>query len=542
MRLSLDAAGTSASSYAFATFHLGELARTAGDPALAAPPLPQRAGRRPDVPPGAGRSGPPRRRPRRPRHAPSATTCASCSGLPLTEYVVELGELYDGHRPAGAGRAAVRRGRPRRRRLAAANGVATDLETALFQADHGVARRGADRGAGRVGRRHSIHTADALGWALHASGRDRDALRYAAAGDPARHPGRRGCSSTAARSRRRSGCRRGARAPAATRGGSTPASARCARPPSARCWAVPDEPARACGASPSSVGAWPCSSAAAGRRQRAPAGQLHRQPLQRRRRVDRRGHGRPRARHRRDPDRASGARRSTPTATARCPGRSCARGRRPSAPTPTRTLRLTVDGRPAPLAVRSSAARTLPGQAGLPTLRLECSLRAPASVTPGRPRCGCVDTGGGRRGRLAGDDRPRRRDDAARSDVPGRTRAPALTSYPKDLLPSPLDVRSLRLSVRPGRAAARGRTSADGGRAPTGPRDPRRRPADAGLRGPAHRHRGQPAGSASSRCWRRSRSARPRGRAGPRQDDHGVLPVRPPGGRAALGRDRRAPP
>ncbi len=35
MRLSQEAAGTSASSYAFATFHLGELARAAGDPKLA---------------------------------------------------------------------------------------------------------------------------------------------------------------------------------------------------------------------------------------------------------------------------------------------------------------------------------------------------------------------------------------------------------------------------------------------------------------------------------------------------------------------------
>ena len=60
MRLSLEAAGTSASSYAFAAFHLGELSRAAGPAGRGGPLLPQRAGRRPDLPAGAGRAGPPR--------------------------------------------------------------------------------------------------------------------------------------------------------------------------------------------------------------------------------------------------------------------------------------------------------------------------------------------------------------------------------------------------------------------------------------------------------------------------------------------------
>ncbi|HEX4698286.1 MAG TPA: nickel transporter, partial [Actinomycetes bacterium] len=43
-------------------------------------------------------------------------------------------------------------------------------------------------------------------------------------------------------------------------------------------------------------------------------------------------------------------------------------------------LRLTVAGRAVALSVTTATARTLQGQAGLPTLRLECALRAPVAV------------------------------------------------------------------------------------------------------------------------------------------------------------------
>ncbi len=57
--------------------------------------------------------------------------------------------------------------------------MSTDLETALFEADHGspAAALAAARAEWRA--RQTIHTADAMAWALHAAGRDRDALRYA---------------------------------------------------------------------------------------------------------------------------------------------------------------------------------------------------------------------------------------------------------------------------------------------------------------------------------------------------------------------------
>ncbi|NBM17204.1 tetratricopeptide repeat protein [Streptomyces sp. GC420] len=64
-------------------------------------------------------------------------------------------------------------------RLARANGVATDLETALVEADHGDRGEALESARAEWERRQSIHTADALAWALHVNGRDREALRYA---------------------------------------------------------------------------------------------------------------------------------------------------------------------------------------------------------------------------------------------------------------------------------------------------------------------------------------------------------------------------
>ena len=177
MRLSQKAAGTSPSSYAFATFHLGELARSAGKPALAAHHYRNALDAEPTYLPAlAGQA----------RLAVARGDLATAErdylrvvqGLPLTEYVVELGELYEatGRPGPAAQQYAVATASAQ---LAAANGVATDLETALFQADHGSPVVALTAARAEWDRRHSIHTADALGWALHASGQDRAALRYA---------------------------------------------------------------------------------------------------------------------------------------------------------------------------------------------------------------------------------------------------------------------------------------------------------------------------------------------------------------------------
>ena len=98
--------------------------------------------------------------------------------LPLPEYLTELGELQ------------LSLGRPAQAReqfavvqstidLLGGNGVNTDLETALFQADHGSPAQALQDARAEWQRRRSVHVADVLGWALHQSGRDAEALRLA---------------------------------------------------------------------------------------------------------------------------------------------------------------------------------------------------------------------------------------------------------------------------------------------------------------------------------------------------------------------------
>ena len=97
---------------------------------------------------------------------------------PLPEYLTELGELLE-HlgRPdeADAQFAVVRTTIT----LLDASGVRTDLETALFEADHGSAARSLSQARAEWHQRTSVHVADALAWALHRNDRDREALTIA---------------------------------------------------------------------------------------------------------------------------------------------------------------------------------------------------------------------------------------------------------------------------------------------------------------------------------------------------------------------------
>ncbi|MGW6529574.1 nickel transporter [Streptomyces venezuelae] len=110
--------------------------------------------------------------------------------------------------------------------------------------------------------------------------------------------------------------------------------------------------------------------------------------------------------------------------------------------------RVTVSGRGAELTVRAARARVRPGQAGLDTLRVECTLTAPLPrkdrVSVGF-RSGARDGTGWREITARGD-----RMTLTRSDVPETSASQRLTRYPKRLLSAPPDTASASLRITPG--------------------------------------------------------------------------------------------
>ena len=106
---------------------------------------------------------------------------------PLPEYLTELGELLDhlGRTDEADAQFAVVRTTIE---LLDASGVRTDLETALFEADHGSAARALTQARAEWARRTSVHVADTLAWALHRTGRDAEALPIARAATRLRSP------------------------------------------------------------------------------------------------------------------------------------------------------------------------------------------------------------------------------------------------------------------------------------------------------------------------------------------------------------------
>lgn len=97
--------------------------------------------------------------------------------LPVPEYLVELGELYEASGRPGKAReqyAVVRASNA----LAEASGVNVDIEAALFEADRGDPAVALAAARAEWRKRRSIAAADAMAWALHSAGRDREALSF----------------------------------------------------------------------------------------------------------------------------------------------------------------------------------------------------------------------------------------------------------------------------------------------------------------------------------------------------------------------------
>ncbi|MFD5480275.1 tetratricopeptide repeat protein [Streptomyces hawaiiensis] len=101
--------------------------------------------------------------------------------FPLPGPLVALGELYeergaDGDRARAGDQYALVDAWTA---LARAGGVNADLDSAMAAADHGDKKEALRAARAEWERRHSVHTADALAWALHVNGRDEEALPYA---------------------------------------------------------------------------------------------------------------------------------------------------------------------------------------------------------------------------------------------------------------------------------------------------------------------------------------------------------------------------
>ncbi|MFJ3302682.1 tetratricopeptide repeat protein [Streptomyces sp. NPDC086549] len=97
---------------------------------------------------------------------------------PGPQYILELGELYEslGQRPEAWVQYDLLRVRVTQD---TAGGVDDELVLGQFEADHGDAEDAVRRLTAEWERQPGIEVADALGWALHRAGKDKEALRYA---------------------------------------------------------------------------------------------------------------------------------------------------------------------------------------------------------------------------------------------------------------------------------------------------------------------------------------------------------------------------
>jgi tetratricopeptide (TPR) repeat protein len=98
--------------------------------------------------------------------------------MPLPEYAIALGDVYAemGDRKKAEGQYELVQSMDK---LLRANGVNTDLEIALFYADHGMnLRTSLEKARAVYDARPSIHAADALAWTLYKTGNYKEAQKY----------------------------------------------------------------------------------------------------------------------------------------------------------------------------------------------------------------------------------------------------------------------------------------------------------------------------------------------------------------------------
>ncbi|MDP9296596.1 MAG: tetratricopeptide repeat protein, partial [Actinomycetota bacterium] len=175
MKAALDAAGT-AEDGAWASYQLGELYFNSGHLGAAEKEYAQGAKLSTTyVPPLAGLAKVEWARGETARAIRDYR--AVVSRYPSPEYVIALGDLYaiSGNKAQADQQYQLVRVEEQ---LFRANGVNVDLEVSLFECDHGDPQAGLEQARAEWDRRHSIHVADALGWALYKNGDYRQAAHY----------------------------------------------------------------------------------------------------------------------------------------------------------------------------------------------------------------------------------------------------------------------------------------------------------------------------------------------------------------------------
>lgn len=179
-RLALEralSAASTADEVAYCRRYLGELARGLGDPVTALAHYDAGLTAAPDDP--ALRAGHAAALAALGRHDTALAEYADVTtALPAPQFLIDYGELLEAMGRADEAHTQYELATAQFA-LMEASGASDDLARALFEADHGDPSEAVRRAEAEWGRRQSVHTADALAWALFRAGRAAEALPYA---------------------------------------------------------------------------------------------------------------------------------------------------------------------------------------------------------------------------------------------------------------------------------------------------------------------------------------------------------------------------